>query len=114
MNPNTPLFDHWYQTLGWILDTVEKYPKNARFSIASKIADLSLDVLEKIIEAVYSKQKTEILNELNLILEKLRVLFRLSHDRRYISGSQYEYISRAVNSAGKMVGGWRKSRCSQS
>jgi len=105
-----PLFVHWFNTLDWILDAVEKYPRNARFSVASRISDLALDTLELIIEAIYTKQRRPVLDRLNLALEKQRVLFRLSHQRRYISTGQYRHISEAIDEAGRMVGGWRKSR----
>lgn len=109
MSRDYPIFDHWYTTLDWILQTVEKYPKNARFSIASRIADISLDAMESVIEAIYSKNRKHILLKFNMHLEKLRVFFRLSHHRRYISVSQYEYISKAIDKAGRMAGGWIKS-----
>lgn len=108
MNKTYPLFEHWYKTLDWILSSVEKFPKNARFSLASRIADLALEAMELIIEAIYSKNRSSIFDTLNLNFEKLRVLFRISHDRKYISVKQYEYISKAINEAGKMTGGWRK------
>ena len=47
MNENYPLFTHWYKTLDWILSAVEKFPKNARFSLASRIADAALDTMEQ-------------------------------------------------------------------
>ena len=43
-----------------------------------------------------------------MILEKLRVFFRISHGRRYISHAQYEYISGAIDITGRMAGGWLK------
>ncbi|CAN2041858.1 S23 ribosomal protein [Candidatus Magnetomoraceae bacterium gMMP-15] len=108
MKENYPLFVHWYQTLDWILSTVERFPRNARFSIASRLADFSLDTMELIIEAIYTKNRVPLLNKINLYLEKQRVLFRVVHDRKYISTKQHEYIAKALNKAGRMVGGWRK------
>ena len=88
---------------------MEKYPRKARFSIASRIADASLDILEEITDAIYQpKQRSKILSRINLKLEKLRVLYRLSHDRKYLSVRQYEHISKALDTTGKMVGGWQK------
>lgn len=103
-----PLFVHWYKTLDWILSAVENFPKNARFSLASRLADSALDTIELIIEAIYTKNRRHILDRINLYMEKQRVLFRIAHDRRYISARQYEHISRAIEEAGRMVGGWRK------
>lgn len=107
-NDAYPIFQQWYKTLDWILTTVEKYPKNTRFIMASRISNLALDAMETIIEAVYTKKRAALLARLNMILEKLRVFFRISHGRRYISHSQYEYISGAIDITGRMAGGWLK------
>jgi hypothetical protein len=109
MNENYPLFTHWYKTLDWILSAVEKFPKNARFSLASRIADAALDTMESIIEAIYTKDRAYILNRINLYIEKQRVLFRIARDRGYLSIKQHEFIARALDEAGRMTGGWKKS-----
>jgi hypothetical protein len=109
MKEDYPLFVHWLSALDWILDTAERFPKSVRFSLAGRIADLSLDVMEGIVEAIYSKQRRHILDRCNLYIEKLRVLFRISHRRRYISMGQYEHVSGLLDEAGRMIGGWRKA-----
>jgi hypothetical protein len=103
-----PIFVKWLAATDWILDTVEKYPKSVRFTITSRIANLTLDVMEGIIEAIYTKRRSHILERLNLYIEKLRIMFRISYRRRYISQGQYEYVSEMLDETGKMVGGWRK------
>lgn len=111
MKEDYPLFVHWYQTLDWILATVEHFPRNARFSLASRLAAMAIETMELIVEAIYTKHRLGLLNRLNLTLEKQRVLFRIACDRRYISIKQHEYIGRALEEAGQMVGGWiKKSR----
>jgi hypothetical protein len=104
-----PILSHWYKTLDWILNRTEKMPKHSRYSFNNRIASSSLDVLELLIETVYSKERKVILSKINLILEKLRFLFRICFDRRYISASQYRYISEQIDTAGRMCGGWMKS-----
>ncbi len=49
-----------------------------------------------------------ILKQANLNIEKLRMFFRISYSRKYISVRQYEYISRELNEIGAMIGGWIK------
>jgi len=105
-----PLFVHWQQTLHWIMDSAERFPQKARFTLANRIVELALDVLENIIEAIYSGTRKVFLQRINLQLEKLRILFRLSCERHYISLKQLEYISRQLNEAGKMTGGWLKQQ----
>ncbi|MBN1407414.1 MAG: diversity-generating retroelement protein Avd [Calditrichaceae bacterium] len=106
MNEDYPVFKKWYEITDWILSRCEQYPKTARFTISSRIANLTLDVVEKIIQAIYSKERLYILKEINIYLEKLRVFLRLSFERRYISGKQYEYIAGEIQEFGKMIGGW--------
>jgi len=108
MKDDFPLFVHWYKTLDWILSAVENFPRKARFSLASRLADTALDTVELIVEAIYTRERLHILDKINLYMEKQRVLFRIAHDRRYISTRQYEHISRAIDEAGRMTGGWRK------
>lgn len=109
MKEDYPIFVHWYQTLDWILSTVERFPKDVRFSLGDRIANGAIDIVELIVEAIYARERSHTLNRINLSIEKLRVLFRITHDRRIISVRQYEYISKALNESGRMAGGWKKS-----
>jgi len=72
--------------------------------------ELALDVIEGIIEARYSGGRKTILRRIDLDLEKLRVLLRMCYDLRYLDGKGYEFASRQINEAGKMIGGWRKQQ----
>jgi len=109
MKEDYPAFKKWYKILDWILNKIEKYPKSVKFSFSSRIGNISLDILEKIIEAIYSKKRLDILEQINLYIEKLRVFFRISYERKYISVKQYEYISGELKEFGSMIGGWIKS-----
>lgn len=106
-----PLFIHWYTSMNWLWDHAEKFPRKARFSLASRVVALSLEVLELIIETVYAKnpQKRPKLKAINLNLEKLRILCRVAHERQYLSTQQYRYIIERIDEAGRMTGGWLKS-----
>lgn len=110
---NYKLFEHWYKLLDWILQTCDKMPKNIRFTISQRIINLSLDNLQLLIKAVYNKDRKESLMSFNFNLEQLRIFFRLSKDRTYISLKQFEYIINQLNEAGKMCGGWIKNENTQ-
>ena len=107
-----PLFVHWEQTTGEVLDRTLKFPKAVRFTFAGRIDTLTLDILEAIVEACYSSgfRKQESLRTADLSLAKLRVLLRLSHDRRYLDRRGYEHVMRRIDEAGRMLGGWRKQQ----
>jgi len=108
MKEDYPLFVKWMETLDWILDRVESFPKSVRYSFSNRIAAYAIDLMEGIIEAIYTKNRSHILKRLNLYIEKLRVFFRIAFKRKYISISQYEYISCELDESGRMVGGWMK------
>lgn len=102
-NQQYPIYIQWLDTLDWILNTVERYPRTVRFSISERITNYALEILELIIEAIYTKERKDILLGINLLLEKLRVFFYLSQKRKYISLSQYQYISQELNAVGAMA-----------
>ncbi len=104
------VFVKWEQVLNWLLETVEKFPKNSRFTFGQRLINLSLDAMEYIIEASYKKEKRQLLNELNICIEKIRIFIRLSETRHYISKKQYEYISNELYETGVMIGGWIKQQ----
>lgn len=108
-NQDYPIYVLWIDTLDWILACLDRYPRSVRYSVSSRIANYSLEVLDLIVEAIYTRERKALLTGINLRLEKLRVFFHLSLKRRYISQGQYQYVSQAINSAGAMVGGWSKS-----
>lgn len=101
-----PVFMAWYKTLSWILDRVEGMPKHMRYSFNNRIATLAMEVQAGIITAIYTKERRPILREVNLNLEHLRILFRMSYERRLISEKQYGFISAQINETGQMIGGW--------
>lgn len=107
-----PLFTSWEQTLGDLLDRTARLPKAVRFTFASRIDNLGLDVLERIVEARYapSARKLVLLKDIDLDLAKLRVLLRLCHDRRYLDRRGFEHVATRIDEAGRMVGGWMKQQ----
>ncbi len=110
MIPDPPLFVLWYDFTKWLLNKTEKFPKSVRFTFSGRVDNLALDTIEGIIEARYSKDKKASLRRIDLNMEKLRVLLRMCHDMEHLDHKGYEYASRKINEAGKMVGGWRKQQ----
>lgn len=104
------VFVKWMDFLEWLFQATDKFPKKARFSFCQRIEALALDVVEDLVEARYSRQKAPILRRVNLRLEKMRVLMRLSHKLHYLSHTGYEHSARAINEVGRMLGGWIKQQ----
>jgi hypothetical protein len=105
-----PLFTLWEATLGDLLDRTARFPKAVRFTFAQRIDTLALDVLERIVEARYSRQKVVPLKAAGLSVEKVRILCRIAHNRGFLDHKSFEHLARRLDEAGRMVGGWLRSR----
>jgi hypothetical protein len=106
---NYPLYVKWLDIVPWIMARTERFPKNLRYSLAQKIDNVCLDILELIVQAIFSSSKREFLQKINLKLDVLRALLQIAFRMQRLSEGQYAYISRELLEAGKMVGGWLKS-----
>jgi len=106
-----PVVEKFKKLICWMLPKISKFPKDQRFLLADRIVLLMFDILEKLLEAVYTKkeQKQKVLNEINLKVEKLRYFVRISYDVKYVNLKSYDYFSSQILEAGKMIGGWRRS-----
>ncbi len=107
--PNYAVYEAWEKTTLEIVDRCNGFPKSVRFTFSNRMINLALDTLEQIIEAIYQKQRANILRQINLNLEKMRLLCRLCEKKGLLSPKQYEHLVKAINHTGKMIGGWLKS-----
>lgn len=104
-----PVFVKWMDFMKWLLNVTEKFPKKVRFTHVIRIQDIALDVVEELVEARYSKLKIPHLMKVNICLEKIRVLLRISFESRYLPHEAYKKAMLGINETGRMVGGWMRS-----
>lgn len=52
-----PALEACYRFLLWLMPTVEKFPRSQKFLLGDRIQATALDVLERLIEANYSRQR---------------------------------------------------------
>ena len=102
-----------YQFLLWLVPTVEKFPRSHKFLLGDRIQGIALDVLERLIEATYTRHRQSQLAGANLGLEKLRFLFRLARDLRILDHRRYEHAARVIDATGRRVGAWVKTHNAQ-
>ncbi|NUM35754.1 MAG: diversity-generating retroelement protein Avd [Candidatus Brocadiae bacterium] len=105
-----PLWEAWEKFLHHFFNITEKFPKKARFTFTIRLENFSLEVLELLIEARYSKkqEKLPLLKKINLLLEKMRVFTRVCYEERFLSSKAYEKIAKELDQAGRQIGGWLK------
>lgn len=109
MRTITPVVEKHYKLLLWMLPKIANFPKDQRFLLADRIEGILLDILELLIEAVYSKEKKALLVKVNLKLDFLRFMMRLAKDMKYVNLKGYDFFCQSAIEVGRMVGGWSKA-----
>jgi len=104
-----PALEAAYQFILWLIPTVDKFPRSQKFVLGDRIESAALDVLDALIAATYTRERSRLLADANLGLERLRFLLRMSGELRYLDLRRYEHAARSIDEIGRLVGGWVKA-----
>jgi len=101
---------HAYDLLTWLLPHCERFPKSQRFLVTQRLAGAALDFQEALFEANARNGAARLahLEAADAHLNKLRLYLRLAQHWEWLSGGQYEHVSRMVASLGRLLGGWMR------
>ncbi|MGE0681975.1 MAG: diversity-generating retroelement protein Avd [Candidatus Binatia bacterium] len=105
----SPIFLKSFETLEWILQRTQKFPKPQRFVMAKRIEEAALDFHDHLIGASKAREKMPMLAGADFHLERLKVYNRLAVKLKLLSFAQYEYLAKELDALGKLLGGWRRS-----
>jgi hypothetical protein len=98
-----------YEFSLWMIQKVENFPRSYRFSVGDKLVQGVLDMLLRLVDAAYSRDKASILTEVNRLLNRMRFLLRLAKDLKLLTVDSYGHAAERVEEIGRMAGGWRKA-----
>lgn len=98
-----------HELLLWMVPQLDKFPRARRFTLGARLETGLLEVLELLIEAAYSREKSSLLRDANRKLELIRHLWRLAHGLALINTRRYEHGARLFDDLGRQLGGWLKS-----
>jgi hypothetical protein len=98
-----------YDFSKWLLQHTGKFPKSYRFSVAAKLENGILDFIEMTTVANMRKDKLPLLRRADEALARIRLLFRLSYEMRFINLTSYRHGGERLVELGKLLGGWIKS-----
>ena len=104
-----PALESMYRFVLWLVPAVEKFPRRQKFLLGDRLQATALDVLERLVEATYTRDRRRHLAAANLGIEKLRFLCRLARDLGHLDERRYEHAARSLDETGRLVGGWRKA-----
>lgn len=108
-NQELSIIQKTYDLILWLVPILGRMPREHRFTLGEKIADNLYEILERLLEAKYSKNKGEILVKLNPKLSVIQYQIRLLSDLKLISLKRYDYASRGLTEIGQELGSWLKS-----
>ena len=97
-----------YDFSKWLLHHTGKFPKSFRFSIAVRLENSVLEFTELVAVANMRGNKLAVLHDADEVLTRLRLLFRMSFEMKFINLTSYEFGSQQIAELGKMLGGWIK------
>ncbi len=97
-----------YDFCKWLLQHTGKFPKSYRFSVAAKLENAVLEFIELTTVANMRKDKLPYLKRADEALARLRLLFRLSYEMRFINLKSYQFGSKQMTELGRLLGGWIK------
>lgn len=99
------------ELVGWGFDRTAGFPKSQRFTFGQRLDNLALDGLGLVTRALSTGKgelKVSSLEELALLLEQMRALWRLACDRGWLSRQQLLHVCGRLDEVGRMAAGWRK------
>ena len=94
----------------WI-DFVPHISKCSRFTIGQRIENKFLDLLELSRITYFSEKDKKVakISECILTLDTLKFLISVAWEGKIIPNNKYEELSKKLDEAGKMFGGWKKN-----
>lgn len=88
---------------------LRQFPKSEKHTLAAEIKRSMYELLRLIIRANKRYYKKTTLQDIDIEIENLRYLVRLSNGLGFLPFKKYEIWTRTLNEIGKMLGGWMKS-----
>jgi hypothetical protein len=105
-----PVIQKAYDLVKWYIPILNRLPRDHRFTLGERIINGLYELLEGLIMARYSRNKLELLEQLNTRLDLLRHQTRLLLDFELLQTERYEYIGKRLNEIGVELGGWIKQQ----
>lgn len=93
----------------YLYQAMTHFPKSERFTLVADIKRLLIEILGQIVRANKTRNKLPILFDIDVNLEVLRSLLRLSTELKFLPFKKYELSSVMVCEVGKLLGGWIRS-----
>jgi hypothetical protein len=103
-----PIIRAFYDLILWLSPKIGKFPRDQRFTLGERLEKKLYEILENLIRAKYTRERSVVLDKINLDLEILRFQIRLAKDLRCLPIKSYGLAAEKITDIGRQVGGWRR------
>jgi len=108
--PELLVLQRWEEFCAWLIPHSGRWPKSSRFTFGQRVQNHALDIVELLVLARWEpKRRRRNLHQANMLLERLRHLFRLARGAEIMSPSGFESAMRGLDETGRLLGGWRRT-----
>jgi hypothetical protein len=103
------IYQKMYDYILYAYPIISRFPKQQRFVLGQRIEVVMLEIAERIVQANKLRNKRPVLFEIDILLEKLKLLIRLAKDLGMVSVRQYGLHCERLDEIGRLLGGWLKA-----
>jgi hypothetical protein len=108
LTKDLPVFAVANKLLADLFVVTSHIPRAYRYTIGEKLTEGMLDVLNLIYRANSSAVKTPHLHEARERLERVRIVWRMTHDLRLAGIKRFVNISQQIEEVSKQLAGWER------
>lgn len=91
--------------------SLAKFPKSARFTLAQKIENTSLECVDQVLFANLNKpRRAEHILQARVAAERVQLLIRVARARSFLDLNHYELLSEKLTEISKMLAGWARAK----
>ena len=108
-----PVYIDTYQLVNVITEYASRFPKMYKYSLGQKVINVSLELFEYIQLANMTTDqamRSKYLQGFQIKHELLKVLIRLSFDKKILTSKQSAFLATLNDNIGKQISGWKNSR----
>jgi four helix bundle protein len=104
------VYQKFYDLILYSFPIIDRFPQKQKFVLGQQIQNCMLEVIKLIIQANKFGDNNRLakLYNIDVELEKLRLLIRLSVDLGFMSYEKYGNHCEKITEIGKLLGGWIK------
>jgi hypothetical protein len=102
-----PLFKNAYDFKLHFVKLSRGFPKDFKYGLATEIRQLCLQIIDNIILANNNTDKKEYLQNILVIIERIKIKIRLLKDLEVVKLSSYKYVSELLVELSKQTTAWK-------